>query len=149
MNKKNVLTKNNINKVANFLKESIEWLVNEQQGCCHFNLNDNLALYVGWSYGFDKNDTDIIKELNPDTNDRFCYAIDAAVKIRNDYDCADFEYLDFPYNSETGDCWDNAVSMSPNMTTNQYKAEARWFLETFVAMVNESKKKNSKFVFER
>ena len=147
MNKKNFVTKNNIDKIVKFLKESIEWLVNEQQGCCHFNLNDNLALYVGWSGGFDPKDTDIIKELNIEPGATSCYAIDAAVKIRNDYDCSDFEYLDFPYNPETGDCWDNAVSMAPNMTTRQYKAEAKWFLETFVAMVNEMNKKNPQYVF--
>ena len=149
MNKKNIVTKENVAKVANFLKESIEWLVNEQQGCCHYNLNDDLALYVGWSGGFDPKDTDIIKELNIEPGATSCYAIDAGVKIRNDYDCTDFEYLDFPYDKETGDCWDNAVSMAPDMTTSQYKADAKWFLETFVAMVNESKKKNSRFTFER
>lgn len=147
MNKKNVITKNNVAKVAKFLKESIEWLVEEQQGCCHFNLNSDLALYVGWGDGFDPKDTDIIKEEEIAPNARCCYAIEAAVKVRNDYDCADFEFLNYPWFDSTGDCWDNGISMRPNMTTRDYKSDARWFLATFVAMVNEYNKKNTDLVF--
>ena len=154
MNKKNIITKNNIKKVANFLKEACDYFKNQGEGCYHFNLNEDLALYVGWSAGYDMADDDIIKaESDQEVRNRYDgttwiqgYAVNAAVKVRNDYDCADFDFLDFPWNKVSGECWDNAVSMRPNMNTRQYRAEARWFLENFVSMVNEHNKKNT-FLF--
>ena len=90
MNKKDIVTNNNITKVAKFLEDSIKWLKEADMGCCHFNLSDDLALYIGWEPGYDQNDTTIITSPTEDG-----YAIVAGVKIRNDFDCADYEYLDF------------------------------------------------------
>ena len=133
MNKKNIVTKENIEKVADFLKDSIEWLKANDMGCCHFNLSSDLALYIGWSDGWDENDESVIhSESEPS------WAIDAAVKVRNDYDCADFEYLDFPCYAD-GEAWNNSVSMRPNQSRRDFKRDARWFLETFVSMTNELK----------
>jgi hypothetical protein len=145
MNKRKYITKGRVNEVAKFLKESIDWLVKEDQGCCHYNLDENFAIYVGWSGGYDMDDANIIKSPtnqeqmeNLYTGPWTCsYAIDAAVKIRNDWDCADYEFLDFPwFEGGDGEVWDNGGAMSPNMTDADYKREARWFLETYVDMTN-------------
>ena len=87
-------------------------------------------------------DTDIMKsqEGKRRNGDWTCrYEDDAAVKVRNDDDCSDFDFLDFPTYKD-GECWDNGISMGPNETSKGYRKDARWFLETFVAMTNAHKR---------
>lgn len=135
MNKKNIVTKENIKRIADFLQDSIPWLKETDAGCCHFNLSDDLALYIGWSGGWDPEDDSVIhSETEPE------FAIDAAVKVRNDADCADFEYLNFPWYKDDGDCWNNSLAPSPKYTRRDFRSDARWFLETFVAITNAYKK---------
>ena len=152
MNKKEILTKKNIEGVANFLKSSVQSLVATDTGCCRFILNDDHAIFVGWSDGYDMTDTDIIKSPTDQRkvgSNVVGYAINAAVKVRNDFYWAEFDDLDFPYYEDNGECWDNALSLKPNMTIKDYKHDAKWFLSTFVSMFNESKKKNTKLRFGR
>ena len=138
MNKKNIVTKESISKVADFLKEACEHFKNQGEGCYNLPLSEDLVLAVGWSDGYDMKDTDIIKseEGQRQSGDWTCgYVVNAAIKVRNDADCADFDFLDFPTYKD-GDCWDNGISMRPNQTRKEYRKDARWFLETFVAMTN-------------
>ena len=135
MNKKNIVTKENIKRVADFLESSIPWLKETDAGCCHFNLSKDLALYIGWSCGWDPDDESVIHSVSEPN-----WAIDAAVKVRNDDDCADFEYLNFPWYKDDGDCWNNSLAPSHNYTRRDFRKDARWFLETFVAMTNAHKK---------
>jgi hypothetical protein len=140
MNQRTVCTKENIASVVEFLKCAVEYFKNGGEGCSCYTLNDDFAIYVGWSDGYDANDTGIIKsEPYKSGNREMCYAVNAAVKCRNDYDCADFDYLNFPMYDD-GECWDNTVSVSPDMTETDYKDMARWFLKTYVYMVNELNK---------
>lgn len=142
MNKKNIVTKNNIEDLATFLEESANYFKNQGEGCAHYNLNDDLAVYIGWSDGYDMADTDIIKsnEGQRKNGNWTCgWAVNAAVKIRNDYDCADFDFLNYP-SYKDGECWDNGISMRPDQTRRDYRKDARWFLETFVSMVNAHKR---------
>jgi hypothetical protein len=100
------------------------------------------VLAVGWSYGYDMADTDIIKSKEGQRNNGSwtCgYAVNAAVKVRNDADCTDFDMLDYPCYKD-GECWDNGISMKPDQTTRDYRRNARWFLETFVSMTNAHKR---------
>ena len=60
MNKKNIVTNENIKRVANFLEEAVDWLKKNDVGCCHFNLSDDLALYCGWQSGYDEEDAKVI-----------------------------------------------------------------------------------------
>ena len=149
MNKKDIITKKNVEEVAHFLKDSVEWLTEADEGCCRFILDDNLAIFIGWSNGYDMNDDDIIKSPKGRSyNGTIGWAINAAVKVRNDFYWAEFDDLDFPYDEKTGECWDNALSLQPNMTAKSYKHDAKWFLATFVDMVNEHAKKNTTIVFK-
>ena len=87
-------------------------------------------------------DTDIIKSEKGQRQDGDCtygYAVNAAVKVRNDADCSDFDFLNYPV-YKNGECWDNGITMKPNQTRREYRKNARWFLETFVAMTNAHKK---------
>ena len=138
MNKKNIVTKENISKVADFLKEACDHFKNQGEGCYNLPLSEDLVLTVGWSDGYNMADNDIIKseEGQRQNGDWTCgYAVNAAVKVRNDADCSDFDFLSYP-SYKDGDCWDNGISMRPNQTRKEYRKDARWFLETFVAMTN-------------
>ena len=98
-----------------------------------------MAIYVGWSGGYDAADESIIKSGEvglPHGGWCECYAITAAVMIRNDFDCSDFEFLDFPWDKKTGECMDNAFSISPNADWKDYRTYARWLLDTFVELTN-------------
>lgn len=140
MNQRQVCTKENIQKVATFLKKSIEWLTKGDSGCCAFDLDENFSIYCGWSDGFDMADTDIIKSSNDISRiggRDIGWAVCAAVKCRNDFYCADFDLLCAPtIAGKDGEVWDTSISMRPNMTEADYKADARWFLKNYVAMVN-------------
>ena len=93
-------------------------------------------------------DTNIIKSQGdrPDNKNGWTcgWAVNAGVKVRNDYDDSDFDWLNYPY-YEDGECWDNGVTMAPNMSRRNYRQEARWFLETFVSMTNAHKKGELKY----
>ena len=66
MNKKNVVTKENIAKVADFLKEACDYFQKQGEGCFNFNLSEDLVLAVGWSDGYNMADEDIIKSKRYD-----------------------------------------------------------------------------------
>lgn len=141
MVKRKFVTKKRVDEVADFLKESVDWLKKEDCGCCHYNLDNNFAIYVGWAGGYDMDNDYIIKSdtgrevvHNPWKNWVCGYAIECAVKIRNDYDCADYEFTYYPhFNDEDGDCWDNGSNLAPN---GNYKVDAKDLLSTYVDMVN-------------
>jgi hypothetical protein len=83
-------------------------------------------------------DEDIIKsyEGRQQNGDWTCgWAVNAAIKVRNDFDCADFDFLHYPY-YEDGECWDSGISIQPNLKRRDYKRLARWFLENFVNITN-------------
>lgn len=146
MNQKQIVTKENIKRVANFLKEACEdFRNNDTEGCYNFKLDDNFVIACGWSDGFNMADTDIIKSKQGQrqNGDWVCgWAVCAGVKIRNDFDCADYDYMRMPiYNDDSGEIWTTNVSMRPDMKTNDYEDEARHFLESYVEMVKALKAK--------
>lgn len=144
MNKKNIVTKENIEKLATFLKTAADdYKLNDSDGCYNFKLSDDLVLAVGWSDGYDMADTDIIKskKCQKQNGTWTCgYAVNAAIKIRNDYNCSEYDYLDFPFFVDTGDCADTSISLLPNETRRGYRKLARYFLEEFVAITNKHEK---------
>lgn len=78
------------NKIAKFVKESVEWLQQEQQGCCRYKLDDHLAIFVGWSagYGYDKRNDVIQAKDDPD------YGINVGIKVWTSDDMwTDFDWI--------------------------------------------------------
>jgi len=147
MNKKNIVKKENITKIADFLEKACEHFKKDGEGCYNYPLSEDLVLAVGWSDGYDMADTDIIKSKEgqrPHGSWTCGYAVNAAVKVRNDCDCADFDFLDYPF-YEDGECWDTGVSMKPDLKRRDYKKLARWFLEDFVGMTNAHAKGELKY----
>lgn len=97
------------NKIAKFIKESVEWLQEMQQGCCRYKLDDHLAIFVGWSAGYgEEKRYDVIQAKDyPD------YGINAGIKVWTSDDVwTDFDWLNFPY-YEDGDVLDMDCAISP------------------------------------
>lgn len=112
--------------VAQFIKESVEWLIEEQQGCCRLKLDDHLAIFVGWSagYGNEKRDDVIQAKDTPD------FGINVGIKVWTSDDMwIDFDWLNFPYD-EDGDVWDMGLGIEPN-ANYEYLAECmlEWYDE--------------------
>lgn len=98
------------NKIAKFIKESVEWLVAEQQGCCTYKLDDHLAVCVGWSAGYgEKKRHDVIQAKDdPD------FGINVGIKVwTSDYMQTDYDFLAFPYEKD-GEVLDMGLSVAPN-----------------------------------
>lgn len=113
-------------KVAQFIKQSVEWLQETQAGCCHYKLDDHLAIYVGWSAGYDERRDDSIIQAEDDPY----YAINAGVKVwTSDYMQTDYDYVNFPY-YENWDVVDMGITISPNEDYEGLAAELlQWYDE--------------------
>ena len=97
-----------MDNVAKWLKESTDWLIDNQQGCCTLKLDGRLAICVDWSNGFgDEPREDVIQAI-----DDLDYAVVAGVKVWTSDDMrTDFDFINFPY-KENGDVYTDEVSLS-------------------------------------
>ena len=96
--------------VAQFVKESVEWLQKEQQGCCRLKLDDHLAIFVGWLAGYGKEKREDVIQAKDDTD----WGIDVGIKVwTSDYMQTDYDCLNFPYEKD-GEVWDMGFSVAPN-----------------------------------
>lgn len=108
-----------MDNVAKWLKESTDWLIDNQSGCCTLKLDDHLAICVGWSAGYGDEERDDVIQAKDDRD----YAINAGIKVWTSDDLrTDFDFINFPY-KENGDVYDDAISLSKNEDFN-WLAEA-------------------------
>jgi hypothetical protein len=117
----------NKKEIAKFVQESVEWLVENQMGCCRYKLDDHLAIFVGWSagYGNEKRD-DVIQD-----EDALDWGIDAGIKVwTSDYMQTDYDWLNFPY-YQNGDVIDTGLSIAPN---EDYESIAEYLLKMYDEM---------------
>ena len=114
----------NKNEVAKWIEESVQWLVKEKQGCCRYQLDEHLAIFVGWSAGYgDEKRNDVIQD-----KDALDWGIDAGIKVwTSDYMQTDYDWINFPY-YESGDVLDMDLSVAPNGNC-EYLAESmlEWY----------------------
>lgn len=103
-----------MDNIAKWLKESTDWLIDNQQGCCTLKLDDTLAICVGWSNGFgDEPREDLIQ-----AKDNLDYAIVAGVKVWTSDDMrTDFDFINFPY-CKGGDVYDDTYTIAKNEDFN-------------------------------
>ena len=114
----------NKQEIAKWIEESVQWLIKEQQGCCHYQLDDHLAIFVGWSNGYgDEKRNDVIQ-----AEDSFDWGINVGLKVwTSDYMLTDYDWINFPYDEE-GDVWDMGLSIAPN---DNYQRLAKSMLEWY------------------
>lgn len=128
-------TSSNISALAKFLENSVKGLIESQEGCYEKRLDSNLSVFVGWSDGYSPEpDTTIIQSKNDPT-----FAINAGIKSNHDYMKTDYDWLNYPYNPETGDVWDTGVTISPN---ENYEETAKWLLEQYAEILEELNNNN-------
>ena len=99
-----------MDNIAKWLKESTDWLIDNQQGCCTLKLDDRLAICVGWSNGFgDEPREDVIQAI-----DNLDYAVVAGVKVWTSDDMrTDFDFINFPF-CKGGDVYDDTYTIAKN-----------------------------------
>ena len=117
-----------MSKIAQFIKESVEWLIKNQQGCCRYKLDNHLAIFVGWSAGYgDEKRYDVIQAKDyPD------YGINAGIKVWTSDDMwTDYDWINFPY-YENEEVFDMDCAISPQ---EDWERVAKYLL----AMYNEAK----------
>ena len=111
-------------QLSQWLKESVDWLIDRQEGCCTFILDDHLAVCVGWSEGYgDEPREDVIQGI-----DDLDYAVNAALKVwTSDSMRTDFDYINAPY-YPNGEAVDISVAISED---EDYDALAEYFLKEY------------------
>ena len=111
-------------QLSQWLKDSVNCLIDHQEGCCTYKLDDHLAVCVGWSGGYeDEPDENLIQGI-----DDLTFAINAAIKVwTSDSMRTDLDYINAPY-YENSDVVDTAVSISKN---EDYDKLAEYFLEEY------------------
>ena len=111
-------------QLSQWIKDSVNCLIDHQEGCCTYKLDDHLAVCVGWSGGY---------EAEPDENliqaiDDLTFAINAAIKVWTSDDMrTDLDYINAPY-YKNGDVVDIAVSISED---EDFDKLAEYFLEEY------------------
>lgn len=110
--------------LSQWLKDSVDWLIDHQAGCCTYKLDDHLAVCVGWSAGYgDEPREDVIQAID-DLN----YAVDVALKVWTSDDLrTDLDFINAPY-YENGDVVDIGVSISED---EDYDKLAEYFLKEY------------------
>lgn len=114
--------------LAQFIKNAVRTLQTSDATNTRYTLDENLAVYVGWSY----DDGGSMGYGIPDDSGE--YVIYAGVKLRNDSYWADYDWLDYPYDKETGDVWDNGSYISPD---EDYDYLARELSNTYQEILKE------------
>lgn len=111
-------------QLSQWLKDSVNWLIDHQEGCSTYKLDDHLAVCVGWSGGYeDEPDESLIQAI-----DDLTFAINAAIKVwTSDSMRTDLDYINVPY-YENGDVVDTTVSISED---EDYDKLAEYFLEEY------------------
>jgi hypothetical protein len=113
-----------LEKIAKFVKESVEWLQKEQQGCCTYELDDHLAVCVGWLDGYGEKERDDVIQAKDNQN----WGINAGIKVwTSDSMRTDYDWINFPY-YENGDVLDMGFSIEPN---DDYELVAKSLLDMY------------------
>lgn len=108
-------------QLSKWIKDSVNWLIDQQSGCGTYKLDDHLAVCVGWSAGYSNEpDETVIQAI-----DDLTYAVNVALKVWTSDDMrTDLDYINAPY-YENGDVIDIEVSISEN---EDYDKLAEYFL---------------------
>jgi hypothetical protein len=114
----------NKKEIAQFIKESVEYLVENQTGNCRYKLDNHLAIFVGWGSGYGDEKRDDVIQGSPNLD----WAINAGIKVWTSDDMwCDYEWVNFPYYQD-GDVLDMECSISPH---EDYERVAEYLLEMY------------------
>ena len=80
-------------KAARFIKESVDWLIQQDMGCCTKELTPEVQLAVGWLNGYDPKDSALIHSKEEPT---WCICVGIVAADGDDME-TDLEWLTIPY----------------------------------------------------
>lgn len=110
-----VTANNNTTAIANWIKDTVEDLKEDEAGCGTWKLDDRLAICVGWSDGYDANDTDD-NYIHSKDDPKYC--IEASIKVWTSDDMrTDLDWINFPYDDEN--TYDDSYTISKNEDYNE------------------------------
>ncbi len=110
-------------ELAKEIKKAVETLVASGNGCSTIKLDDNLAICVGWSNGFDPKDKGF---FHSKTDLTFCLV--AGLKVWTSDDLrTDYDWINFPF-FENQEVIDTEVTISKNQ---DYEFLANWLLKEY------------------
>lgn len=123
-------------KAATFIKESIEWLLAQDCGCCTTRLSASTQLAVGWENGFDPKDPSVIHSKSKPTWG-ICVGIKA---LEGDDMKTDFEWLTTPYVADgdnEGEVFSNLeMTLSPK---DDYEKDFEYLISEYRSLLKEYK----------
>ena len=111
-----------INKIAEFLKDEVKVLTTSEYTCGWYELDRDLAIFVGWTAGYDPNDEDYIHAKDDPT-----FVLAAKIASTHEYMKTDLDWLTQPY-YEDGEVWDTEITLTE---TSNFKADADWFIKSY------------------
>ena len=110
-------------ELAKKIRMAVEALVASENGCSSIKLDDNLAICVGWSDGFDTIDNTFIHSK---TEPNFCLM--AGIKVWTSDDLrTDYDWINFPY-LKSGEVLEAELNIRLN---EDYKKLAEWLLNEY------------------
>ena len=110
------------NKIAEFLKNAIKELTTTDYTCTWYDLDKDLAIFVGWTEGYDPEDTDYIHSENDPS-----YVIASKIASTHEYMKTDLDWLVQPY-YEDGEVWDTEITLNNN---SNFTEDADWFIKSY------------------
>ena len=116
--------------LAKFIEESVDNLLAGTATNNQYKLDNDWAVYVGWS---DAGYTDDFESVIHDENDP-SWAICAKIATTHEAVWADYDFCDMPYNEETGDVWDTDMGISPE---ENYQQTAAWLLQQYDELIRQ------------
>lgn len=96
--------------LAEFIKNSVEKLQTTDYTNCKYNLDEDLAVFVGWSDGYDA------EPMKDEIGSEKCPTcrVNAIIAVRNDTDWSDLDTLTIPYYVHDGDIFNCQYTVSPS-----------------------------------
>lgn len=112
-----------VESIKEWSKSAINDLVEMDEGCCEYKLDDNLSIFAGWSGGYDPKD---ISGIHSNTDPTFC--INIGIKCNHEYMKTDYDWLNYPYNKETGEVYDTGLTVDEGGLDD---ADAQWLIDSY------------------
>lgn len=116
----------NAREIAKFIKDAVKDLyTNDSSSTYYLKLDDNFAIYVGWSGGFDPNDEGC---LHSKSESEYCLCAKVAEWNPSSID---YEWMYMPWDVETDEVWDNETILTDK---SNYYDNAVWLNKEYRGM---------------
>ena len=113
-----------IDKLAKRIKDAVQDLFKTDDATTYkFQLDGDLAIYVGWSSGFDPEDSDL---CHSKSQPEYCINVKIA---ENAYGIdIDYPWVCMPWDKESGEVYDTDCCISSD---TDYRSTAKWLLDSY------------------